>query len=106
MQIYLRDISDHTEQILADCDVHLDTSSALINEFYARRSTKQDEVMEFFTRIATIFIPAQFLTGIYGMNFKHMPELEYEYAYLFWWIGTFVMILALYYYLRKYKQLL
>lgn len=37
------------------------------------------------TLVATVFLPAQFLTGLYGMNFVNMPELQYEHAYMIWW---------------------
>ena len=42
--------------------------------------------MKVLTIIATIFMPLTFLAGVYGMNFKYMPELEWEYGYLLIWM--------------------
>jgi len=44
-----------------------------------------DIVMKTLTIISTIFIPLTFITGVYGMNFSFMPELEYDYGYFFFW---------------------
>jgi hypothetical protein len=40
-----------------------------------------NQIMKVLTVIATIFIPLSFIAGVYGMNFRHMPELEYPWAY-------------------------
>jgi magnesium transporter len=55
--------------------------------------------MKVLTIIATIFIPMTFLAGIYGMNFKYMPELEWRYAYLVFWlvvVTVFIIMIALF----------
>ncbi len=44
-------------------------------------STRMNEIMKVLTIIATIFIPLTFIAGIYGMNFKYMPELNYIWGY-------------------------
>eukprot|EP00043_Microstomoeca_roanoka_P011945 m.112970 g.112970 ORF g.112970 m.112970 type:complete len:85 (-) comp15344_c1_seq9:833-1087(-) len=50
----------------------------------------QDEKMNSFllllTIVTTVFIPAQFLTGLWGMNFEEMPELQWKYGYLMFWL--------------------
>jgi magnesium transporter len=62
-----------------------------------------NEVMKVLTIIATIFIPMTFLAGVYGMNFKYMPELGWRYAYLFFWIVVSVVLIAMIVYFKRRK---
>ena len=59
--------------------------SALFNAFHTLSSHRMNEIMKVLTLISTIMLPLTFLAGVYGMNFKHMPELEYKYAYEVCW---------------------
>jgi len=57
-----------------------------------------NQVMKVLTIIATIFIPLTFLAGVYGMNFKYMPELGWRYGYFALWgvmltVGIVMLIL-------------
>jgi magnesium transporter len=60
-----------------------------------------DIVMKTLTIISTIFIPLTFITGVYGMNFSFMPELEYDYGYFFFWILVIVIVSFQVYVFRK-----
>ncbi|MCJ7773396.1 MAG: magnesium and cobalt transport protein CorA, partial [Desulfobacterales bacterium] len=64
---------------------------------------KMNEVMKVLTIIATIFIPLTFIAGIYGMNFKYMPELEWKYGYEGVWILMIVIVCCMFVYFRKKK---
>jgi magnesium transporter len=59
--------------------------------------------MKVLTIIATIFMPLTFLAGVYGMNFKHMPELEWEYGYLLVWVIMIGLSVIMIVYFRKKK---
>jgi magnesium transporter len=60
------------------------------------------EVMKVLTIIATMFIPLTFLAGIYGMNFKYMPELVWRWAYpLFWLIVVTILVIMLVWFKRR-----
>ena len=67
-------------------------------------SNRQNEVMKRLTVFATIFLPITFITGLFGQNFAHMPQVEHDSGYL-WWIvlGAMVVITAsqLLYYRRQ-----
>jgi magnesium transporter len=54
-------------------------------------SNKMNEVMKVLTVTASIFIPLTFIAGVYGMNFKNMPELQSEYGYYYLW-GVFLIV--------------
>jgi magnesium/cobalt transport protein CorA len=85
---YFRDVQDHIAIVQDDCDKHLDSCKSLVDEVHNIRAGQQNDVSYLLTLVAAIFLPAQFLTGLYGMNFHVMPELEYQYGYLVWWIVT------------------
>jgi magnesium transporter len=73
---YLRDVYDHTVQIIDTVETSRETASGLIEIFLSKQSNRMNEIMGFLTLFATIFIPLTFLTGVYGMNFDWMPELN------------------------------
>jgi magnesium transporter len=79
--IYLRDVYEHTIQVIDTVETHRDIVSGLLDIYLSGLSYKMNEVMRVLTVIATIFIPLTFITGLYGMNFQHMPELHYRWAY-------------------------
>ena len=64
-------------------------------------SNKMNEVMKVLTIIATIFMPLTFIAGIYGMNFKYMPELEWRLGYFGVWMVMVVIISGMIIYFRK-----
>lgn len=78
---YLRDVYDHIGQLMDEIDVSRDMLSSMLDIYLSNKSNKMNEVMQFLTVISTIFIPLTFIAGVYGMNFKYMPELESKIAY-------------------------
>ncbi|KAE8886339.1 hypothetical protein PF005_g10529 [Phytophthora fragariae] len=82
---YFRDVQDHVTVIDETCDRLLDRCRSLVDDFHNVRHAQQSEVSYTLTLVATLFLPAQFLTGLYGMNFVNMPELQYEHGYIIWW---------------------
>ena len=84
--IYLRDVYDHTIQVIDSIETFRDMISGTLDVYLSSVSNKMNEVMKVLTIIATIFIPLTFIAGIYGMNFKYMPELEWHWAYPLVWI--------------------
>ncbi|HUT56264.1 MAG TPA: magnesium/cobalt transporter CorA [Phycisphaerae bacterium] len=78
---YLRDLYDHTIQAIETTEALRDTLSGMLDTYLSSLSNRMNEVMKVLTIIATIFIPLTFIAGLYGMNFKFMPELEWYWAY-------------------------
>ena len=78
---YLRDVYDHTIQIIDTVESLRDMISGLLDVYLSSISNKMNEVMKVLTIFASIFIPLTFVAGIYGMNFKFMPELEWTWGY-------------------------
>ena len=78
---FLRDVYDHTIQVAESAETYREMLLAMLDTYLSSVSNRMNEVMKVLTIIATIFIPITFVAGIYGMNFKHMPELEWPWAY-------------------------
>ena len=85
MHIYLRDVYDHTIQIIDTIESYRDILAGMLDIYLSTLSNKMNEVMKVLTIIATIFIPITFIAGVYGMNFKFMPELEWRWGYVMVW---------------------
>jgi magnesium transporter len=79
--IYLRDLYDHAVQIIDTVEGFRETVSGMLDVYLSSASNRMNEVMKVLTIMASIFIPLTFVAGVYGMNFKHMPELERVWAY-------------------------
>ena len=81
IRIYLRDVYDHTIQVIDTIETIRDMVSGMLDIYLSSISNRLNAVMKVLTTIATIFMPLTFLAGLYGMNFKHMPELEWPWGY-------------------------
>lgn len=89
-QIYLRDVYDHTVQVAETVEMFREVLSSALDIYLSSVNNRMSGVMKVLTVIATIFIPLTFIAGVYGMNFVHMPELEWRYAYPAVW-GIFIL---------------
>ena len=78
---YLRDVHDHTMQVVDTIETFRDGLSGMLDIYLSSVSNRMNEVMKVLTIIATIFIPLGFLAGVYGMNFENMPELHWRGGY-------------------------
>ena len=102
-QAYLRDVYDHTIQVIDTVETYRDMLSGMLDLYMSVTGNKMNEVMKVLTIIATIFIPLTFIAGIYGMNFEFMPELSYRYAY-FIVLGLMILVgFIMLVYFRKRK---
>ena len=79
--VFLRDVYDHAVQVIDTVEAFRDTVSGLLDLYLSSVSNRMNEVMKVLTIIATIFIPLTFVAGIYGMNFRYMPELGWRWGY-------------------------
>jgi len=101
--IFFKDIHDHVIQILESIDTYRELVSGLHDIFLTNVNTRMNEIMKTLTITATIFIPLTFIAGIYGMNFKYMPELEWRWGYFGLW-GVIVGLVGIMFYFFKKKD--
>ncbi|MES2856725.1 MAG: magnesium/cobalt transporter CorA, partial [Bdellovibrionota bacterium] len=79
--IYLKDLSDHIIQVTESLQLSMEISNVLIDTYHSMQNQRMNAVMKTLTMISTIFLPLNFIAGVYGMNFRFMPELEWENGY-------------------------
>ncbi len=103
--IYLRDVYDHTIQVIDTIETSRDMLSGMLDIYLSSISNRMNQVMKVLTIIATIFIPLTFIAGIYGMNFKFMPELELFWAYPLVLIAMTAIAISMLIYFRRKKWL-
>lgn len=103
--LYFRDVYDHTIQVAETIETCRDLVSGMHDMYLSVVSNRMNEIMKVLTIIATIFIPLTFIAGIYGMNFKYMPELEWKWSYPAVWIVLFLVGCVMVAYFKKRKWL-
>jgi magnesium transporter len=100
--VYLRDIYDHTIRIIETIETFRDILSGILDVYLSSISNRINAVMKVLTIIATIFMPLTFLAGVYGMNFRYMPELEWPWGYpAILLLMAVISIFMLFYFRRK-----
>ncbi|QBG48398.1 magnesium/cobalt transporter CorA [Verrucomicrobia bacterium S94] len=100
---YLRDLYDHTIQVIDTVETFRDMLSGVQDLYLSSMGQKTNQVMQVLTIIATIFIPLTFVAGIYGMNFEHMPELGWKYSYPVFWVVMVALVLGMLAVFRRMK---
>jgi magnesium transporter len=103
--VYLKDVYDHTIEVIDTVETYRDVLSGMLENNLSLLTTRLNEVMKVLTVISTIFIPLTFIVGIYGMNFRYMPELEWPWGYPLVMLGMAGIAIALYFYFRRKKWL-
>jgi len=104
-RLYFRDVYDHTVQVIDTVETYRDLLSGMLDLYLSSISNRINEVMKFLTVIGTIFMPLTFLVGVYGMNFKHMPELEWHDGYFILWGLMIGLSIAMIIYFRRKRWL-
>ena len=99
--IFLRDVYDHTIQVIDTIESFRDVLSGLSDLYLSTVSNRMNEVMKVLTIMATIFIPLTFIAGIYGMNFEFMPELKWRWAYPGLWLVLILIFVSMMAWFKK-----
>ena len=88
---YLRDVYEHTIQIVEIIESYREMVSGLTDLYMSAVSNRMNEIMKVLTIMSSVFIPLTFVAGVYGMNFAYMPELTQRWAYPAIW-GVFILL--------------
>ena len=101
----LIDLQDLAGQCTDSIELYNNLASDQLNIYNSNMSNRMNEVMKTLTIFASVFIPLTFVAGIYGMNFEHMPELKFKYAYLIFWLVVLLLGGGLFVYFKRKKWL-
>lgn len=98
---FLRDIHDHAVQAIETVEILHDLASGLMELHLSTVGNRTNEVMKVLTIMATLFIPLTFIVGIYGMNFRHMPELDSRWGYPAVWALMIGVVAGMLFWFRR-----
>jgi magnesium transporter len=101
--IFLRDIYDHTIEIIDTLETFRDMVSEMFDIYLSSISNRLNEIMKVLTIITTIFIPLTFVAGIYGMNFVHMPEIKWQLGYVWFWGIVIIVAMVMIIFIKRKK---
>ncbi len=101
--IFFRDLENHLIKLIEVADSQRELLNGIKDLIFSQSSLKLNQDIKWLTVLSTISIPIVLLTGIYGMNFDHMPELHWKYGYLIWWTITLFIIFALFILFKRKK---
>ncbi|MEX1240810.1 MAG: magnesium/cobalt transporter CorA [Cyclobacteriaceae bacterium] len=100
---YFSDVYDHVIHLIDSLDTYRDLSASLTDQYHNIQNSKLNDVLRILTIISTIFIPLTFIVGVYGMNFKYLPELEWQHGYAVVWGVMIALAISMVGYFR-YKR--
>jgi magnesium transporter len=102
---YLRDVYDHTIQVMDAVETVRDMLSGMLDIYLSSISNRMNEVMKVLTIFASIFIPLTFIAGVYGMNFAFMPELGWRWGYFAALLVMVAVALSMLWYFKSKRWL-
>ena len=105
--LYVSDIRSNVARFLEDVAASKENAKGIADQFHQFSEAKTSSVLYALTLVTTVFVPGQFLTGLYGMNFQDengrptIPELTWEYGYAFFWALLIVITSVTFYFYRR-----
>ena len=73
----------------------------MVETYLSSVSNRLNEIIKVLTIISTIFIPIMFLVGVYGMNFRSMPEIGWRWSYPFVWLVIVSVVVGMFAFFRR-----
>lgn len=98
---YFRDVYDHIIQTIGIIETYREICSDMLSTYLSSIGNQTNDVMKVLTIFSTIFIPLSFLAGVYGMNFKNFPEINWKYGYISFWILSIGVIIFMIRFFKK-----
>lgn len=98
---YLEELHSHVMEVLDIIESQRDMANGLVEIYYSTLSMRINDIMRILTVVSTIFIPLTFITGVYGMNFRYMPELGWHYGYPAVLLVMLMMAFSMLYYFKR-----
>ena len=90
-------------ELLEQIESDLITLESASSYFFSAQNHKMNEVMKSLTVVSMFFLPLTFIVGVYGMNFKYFPELEWDNGYFIIWGVMILVVLFMFVYFKMKK---
>lgn len=103
--VYFIDVYDHISRVIDSIDIFRESLTGLLELQMAIKSDRMNEIMKILTLISSLFLPLTFIVGLYGMNFKFIPELNWPYGYAYVWALMILTAAGLWWYYKRKKWL-
>jgi magnesium transporter len=100
-RIYFEDIYDHLMKLSDMIEGNRDLASDIRESYFSLSSEKMNNIMKTLTIISSFFLPLTFIVGLYGMNFKYMPELTWKYGYFSVLITMGILTIGMYIFFKR-----
>ncbi|MBE1445651.1 magnesium/cobalt transporter CorA [Paenibacillus sp. OAS669] len=100
---YFVDICDHISRVLDSLDMFKESFTALLELQVNMKSDRMNQIIKTLTIVSSIFLPLTFIAGVYGMNFKNIPELSWDWGYAYVW-GVMIGVSLLLWLVFKWKR--
>ncbi len=100
---YFADVFDHLNRVVDTVDAFRDSLTGLLGLQTSLKADRMNKVMKTLTVVATFFLPASFIVGLYGINVKGVPEYTWKYGYEWVWTLLIVSTVALWWFFKKKK---
>ena len=104
-QIALQDVKDNLVKLILEYEEALENANNLMNTFLSVTAQKNNDVVKLLTIFSAFFLPLTFIAGIYGMNFDFMPELRWQFGYLYVIIFMILVCVVIYLWFRRKRIL-
>ncbi|MEW5307733.1 MAG: hypothetical protein WDW36_010110 [Sanguina aurantia] len=91
---YLQDVLDHSSTLAEHVEDLTARSQELINLIFNLTSHHTNQATQTLSNISVVFLPITFIAGVYGTNFVNLPEKDWTYGYLYFWIACLAVTVA------------
>lgn len=91
---YLGDVYDHMIRAFEVLDSYRDLMSGLLDVYLTTVSNRLNVIMKQLAIVSTIFLPITFITGVFGQNFGHSPQIDHDTGYDFWIVLALMLLIT------------
>lgn len=97
-----RDLEDRLEAESFRLNALVKASERLGSEHQRSIDLETNKILTALTLISAVFVPGEFMAGVWGMNFDDMPELHWKYGYVTFWVITLLFVGGFFVYVRRF----
>jgi magnesium transporter len=102
-EVYFSDIHDHLSRMMDEADSNRDILNSALEVYFSSVSDRTNQIIKFLTIFTAILLPPSFIAGLFGMNFKYMPWIEWKHGYTFTWIVIILIVVGLLLFFKRKK---